>query len=251
VSDGDKSALYQRLATFVGRSLVKTLSKHLSSLPKHLGARFVEEFEEENGVRRPWTSNLNEDAAHARKEVANVLAQLALVPAGFNVPGVAEEDLGVAQVRRGLASKRCWHLCNVLRVHGNLITLRAVRPQHPRANSFLCLASISQQRALQYRVQLSFVCTRLQRSILDFCAYDELAEADPRAAQGRGAPALLTTLRWSSGVHPDAVLLSPADVRKTWQAFRQARPPLPLATRSHGATGAAQPVAGLCSLPIP
>jgi hypothetical protein len=98
VSQSEKETLYGKLATALATNLVKSLRKHIQSLPQHLLTRFTTAFEEEDGVRRPWTSNLKDDARAARQEVAQVLAQLALVPAGFNVPGVAEGDLKTSQV---------------------------------------------------------------------------------------------------------------------------------------------------------
>jgi hypothetical protein len=60
-------------------------------------------------------------------------------------------------------------------------------------------------------------CNAVQKSIIDFTEYDDTASE----TNGRDAPALLTTLRWSSGVDPEAVLLSPAEVRRTWHDFKQ------------------------------
>ena len=63
----------------------------------------------------------------------------------------------------------------------------------------------------------------MQEAIIEFAEYDEPGAEG--GAASREAPALLTTLRWSSQTHPDAVLLSPADVRRAWLDFRQARSP--------------------------
>ena len=93
-------AMHESLASSMSGKLVKSLRKHLQNLHRHLDARFVTAFEEDaKGVRRPWTSNLADDAKAARAEVAKVLAQLALVPAGLHVPGVDEKQLKTAQVR--------------------------------------------------------------------------------------------------------------------------------------------------------
>lgn len=48
-----------------------------------------------------------------------------------------------------------------------------------------------------------------------------MSDADGSAQ--RAAPALLTSTRWSSKVAPEAVLLSPAEVRETWHTFKQVR----------------------------
>lgn len=93
------NALRERIAVALSTKLVKSLRRHLQQLPRHLEARFVTAFEEEDGVRRPWTSNLKEDAARARSECAQVLAQLPLVPSGLHVPGVQEGELRMARVR--------------------------------------------------------------------------------------------------------------------------------------------------------
>jgi hypothetical protein len=98
VPEEDINAIHHKLATSLCSKLVKSLRKYMQQLPRHLEGRFTVAFEEENGVRRPWTSNLKEDAQRAREEVVLALSQLALVPSGFNVPGVADVDLQVAQV---------------------------------------------------------------------------------------------------------------------------------------------------------
>jgi hypothetical protein len=71
------------------------------------------------------------------------------------------------------------------------------------------------------------VCTHVvrldhcvQKSIVEFARYEDAQKQDGSSAS-RDAPALLTTLRWSSGTDPDAVLLTPAEVRQTWQHFQQ------------------------------
>lgn len=106
VPEEDINAIHHKLATSLCSKLVKSLRKYLQQLPRHLEGRFTVVFEEENGVRRPWTSNMKEDAQQAREEVALALAQLALVPSGFNVPGVADADLQVAQVCTSCWSER-------------------------------------------------------------------------------------------------------------------------------------------------
>ena len=58
---------------------------------------------------------------------------------------------------------------------------------------------------------------------MDFTEFDEPAVSDPHTPARAEAPALLTTLRWSSAISPEAVLLSPADVRQTWMSFKQVR----------------------------
>ena len=107
VAEEEITQMHQRLATVLCTKLVKSLRKYLQQLPQHLEARFTAAFEEKDGVRRPWNSDLKEDAARARQETARALAQLALVPAGFNVPGVAEPDLDVAQVLPFISACPC------------------------------------------------------------------------------------------------------------------------------------------------
>ena len=68
---------------------------------------------------------------------------------------------------------------------------------------------------------------RLQDSIVEFAAHEEASASDAAGSSERGAPALLTSTRWSSKVAAEAVLLSPAEVRETWHTFRQVRPPPP------------------------
>jgi hypothetical protein len=47
----------------------------------------------------------------------------------------------------------------------------------------------------------------------------------------RDMPALLTMMRWSPDVNPDAVLLSPSDVRHVWQEFLTVRSVISRRTR--------------------
>jgi hypothetical protein len=98
VPSEELAAMQERLAAVLGGKLVKSLRRHLQQISRHLEARFITEFEEEGGVRRPWTSNLKQDADHARAECAHVLSRVPLVPSGLHVPCVGESELEVARV---------------------------------------------------------------------------------------------------------------------------------------------------------
>jgi hypothetical protein len=88
-----------RVATALSSKLVKALRKFLRHLSASLLNKFTAAFEEENGVRRAWNSDLVQDAERARSECARALAQLILVPQGLSVPGVPEPVFLQARVR--------------------------------------------------------------------------------------------------------------------------------------------------------
>lgn len=83
--------------------LVKALQKFLRQLHQHLLTKFTTHFEEDNGVRRPWNSDLQKDAETARTDCACALMQVAVVPHGLHVPGVPDSTFKRAKVRGGTA----------------------------------------------------------------------------------------------------------------------------------------------------
>lgn len=83
--------------------LVKAVQKYLRHINQNLLNKFITLFEEDNGVRRPWNSDLQKDADSARIECAGALMQVALVPQGLHVPGVSEPVFKKSKVRYSTA----------------------------------------------------------------------------------------------------------------------------------------------------
>jgi TorA maturation chaperone TorD len=105
VPDSEVHALRVQLTQTLCTKLINSLRRHLRQLGSHLAAKFTVLFEEDSsGERRPWNSNLEEDAQSARRECARALAQVALVPQGFHVPGADEATVARAKVRYLLLS---------------------------------------------------------------------------------------------------------------------------------------------------
>lgn len=90
--------LHRRIASSMSSKLVKSLQKFLRQVNQHLLAKFTTHFEEENGVRRPWNSDLQKDSEKARSECAKSLMQVAVVPLGLHVPGASDEAFKKAKV---------------------------------------------------------------------------------------------------------------------------------------------------------
>lgn len=98
VPDDQVTALHLRIATSMASKLVKALQKFLRQINQHLLTKFTTHFEEEDGVRRPWNSDLQKDAEKARTECAGALMQAAVVPHGLHVPGVPDSVFKRAKV---------------------------------------------------------------------------------------------------------------------------------------------------------
>lgn len=58
-----------------------------------------------------------------------------------------------------------------------------------------------------------------------YTEFDEAAVSDPLTPARTDAPVLLSSMRWSSAISPEAVLLSPPEVRKAWADFQRVRLP--------------------------
>eukprot|EP00892_Ulva_mutabilis_P007514 jgi/Ulvmu1/5134/UM021_0151.1 len=65
------------------------------------------------------------------------------------------------------------------------------------------------------------VFKRAKECIFEFAQYSSSASAPDNETE-QGVPSLLTMLKWDSDVPPEAVLLSPADIRHSWQDFMTA-----------------------------
>ena len=68
----------------------------------------------------------------------------------------------------------------------------------------------------------------VQAHVMEFSSFKHTSNAPTSVAASpmkgeRAVPALLTMMRWSADVPSDAVLLSPSDVRQTWQEFLTVR----------------------------
>lgn len=69
----------------------------------------------------------------------------------------------------------------------------------------------------------------VQAHVMDFSNFKHTASASTSVAASpmkgeRAMPPLMTMARWSADVSPDAVLLSPSDLRQAWQEFLTVRP---------------------------
>lgn len=102
------TALHLRIAQAMSSKLVKALQKFLRLLHQHLLTKFTTCFEEDNGVRRPWNSDLQKDAEAARTDCAAALMQLAVVPQGLHVAGVPDATFKRAKVRGGPTHESLW-----------------------------------------------------------------------------------------------------------------------------------------------